>query len=60
LKENTANQADLTELIDGALLRLNMLYKLYKYAEIEEKRLIIGSIYPEKWRISDEKIEPLK
>ena len=57
MKENNTEQMDNAEIIDGALLlRLNMLFKLYREAEIDEKRLITGSIFPEKWKILEKAV----
>jgi site-specific DNA recombinase len=55
LKQSNSESTDYGALIDGALLRLNMLFKLYRNGNIEEKRLIIGSTYPEKLKIFENK-----
>jgi site-specific DNA recombinase len=55
LKQSNSESIDYGALIDGALLRLNMLFKLYRNGNIEEKRLIIGSTFPEKLKIFENK-----
>jgi site-specific DNA recombinase len=51
LKENQSVKTDLSEFVDEALIRLQNLMELYENGDIEQKRFIIGSIYPEKWRV---------
>ncbi len=53
LKENNEAKTDLSAIVDEALIRLKKLAELYKNGSIEQKRYIIGSIYPEKWTIFD-------
>ncbi|WP_410478697.1 recombinase family protein [Pedobacter aquatilis] len=53
LKHINAEKTDLGTLVDGALIRLNMLFKLYKNANMEEKRFIIGSTFQKQWSISE-------
>lgn len=48
LKQSNTEKTDFSALVDGALLRLNILFKLYRNGNIEEKRFIIGSTFPEK------------
>lgn len=55
LKHINAEKTDLGALVDGALIRLNMLFKLYKNANMEEKRFIIGSTFQKQWSISENK-----
>ncbi|SDH19349.1 hypothetical protein SAMN05192573_107173 [Mucilaginibacter gossypii] len=43
LRKNNTEQLDNAEIIDRALLRLNMLFKLNRKAEIHKKRLTIDS-----------------
>ncbi|WP_425339090.1 recombinase family protein [Pedobacter borealis] len=51
LKKDQAVKTDFSDFVDEALIRLQNLLELYQNGDIEQKRFIIGSIYPEKWRI---------
>ena len=51
LKNKAGVKSDINEIVDEALLRLKNLMELYSNGDIEEKRYIIGSIFPEKWTI---------
>ncbi|MDB5117049.1 MAG: recombinase family protein [Mucilaginibacter sp.] len=51
LKEDYAIKPDLSAIVDEALIRLKNLVELYKNGDIEDKRYIIGSIYPKKMMI---------
>jgi site-specific DNA recombinase len=53
LKQKQSVDDDLCALVDEVLFRLKNLIKLYKKGTIEEKTYIIGSVYPEKMRISE-------
>lgn len=48
LKANRGVETDLSAIVDDALIRLKTLIGLYKGGNVEEKRFIIGSIYPKK------------
>jgi hypothetical protein len=48
IKAKKLAQNDLNPIVDEALIRLKSLIELYKGGTMEEKRFIIGSIYPEK------------
>ena len=47
-KAKSIVKTDLSAIVDEALIRLKILVELYKNGDIEEKRYIIGSIYPKK------------
>lgn len=53
LKHINEEKTDLGALVDGALFRLKMLFKLYINANMEEKRFIIGSTFNKQWSISE-------
>lgn len=55
LKSQTGGKNDLDEIVDEALKRLKKLPELYSNGDIEDKRYIIGSIFPEKWTIIENK-----
>ena len=55
IKTEATNVLDLEAIVAQALEKLKNIDKLYKSADIEGKRHIIGSIYPEKWSIKENK-----
>lgn len=55
IKNEASNAMDLNDLVNKTLENLKNIDKLYKMADIEGKRRIIGSIYPEKWTIKENK-----
>src|SRR5690606_5239105 len=55
LKSKASVETDINEIVDEALLRLKKLMELYSNGNIEQKRYIIGSIFPEKWTIIESK-----
>ncbi|WP_083505346.1 recombinase family protein [Pedobacter ginsenosidimutans] len=52
-KHSVAVKLDLSKAVDDALIRLERITELYTLGDIEQKRYIIGSIFPEKWQILD-------
>ncbi len=55
LKSKASIETDINEIVEEALLRLKKLMELYSNGNIEQKRYIIGSIFPEKWTIIENK-----
>ncbi|WP_394340912.1 recombinase family protein [Pedobacter cryoconitis] len=55
IKDKASKKVDYSLLVDEALKRLKKLSELYSNGNIEQKRYIIGSIYPEKWTILENK-----
>ena len=55
IKDKAAIKTDYATLVDEALKRLKKLYELYCNGTIEQKRYIIGSIFPAKWTIFENK-----
>lgn len=55
LKDRAGVKSDINEIVDEALIRLKKLTELYSKGNIDEKRYIIGSIFPEKWTIIENK-----
>lgn len=55
LKSQAGVKDDLNEIVDEALKRLKKLTDLYSNGDIENKRYIIGSMFPEKWTIIENK-----
>lgn len=60
LKEYQAVKTDFNDFVDEALIRLQNLLELYENGDIDQKRFIIGSIYPEKWQILKMIVETTK
>ncbi|SEA58382.1 hypothetical protein [Pedobacter hartonius] len=63
LKDLTTENSVDTEIhsiLDKALYSLINLTQLYRNADVEGKRVIIGSIFPEKWSLTALYIEPPK
>lgn len=55
LKDQANAKTDVSDIVDEALKRFKKLTELYSNGDIEAKRYIIGSIFPEKWTISENK-----
>jgi len=55
LKDQANAKTDVSDIVDEALKRFKKLTELYSNGDIEAKRYIIGSIFPEKWTILENK-----
>jgi site-specific DNA recombinase len=53
IAEQTPSDANFAELSQAAMSNLKNLAQLYRDADIEEKRIIIGSTFSKKWEFSD-------
>lgn len=60
LKDQANAKTEVSNIVDEALKRFKKLAELYSNGDIEAKRYIIGSIFPEKWTISEIKVEPVR
>ena len=53
-----AKKVNIEKPLDRALQSIINIPKLYREGEINTKRVIIGSIFPENWNLTEKHIEP--